>query len=182
MSGPAQDAATNRALDGAWNISPDAISAGATLASAILAALGIWFVWRQLRALSQQSRSQIFLDLADRWTAIYPARIQVLGMKATSVEALIAKYPDYRQLFAEEFWPKMRELLNFFEVVGLMIHQKFITAPEVFVLVSVDREGDMNAVLQPYINFLRLTYRDDIYKFYDEYLLPEYHKRVPLVP
>ncbi len=172
--------------------------------SGLAALVGIYLIWVQIKDVKRARRAEIFLDLADRWTAIYPQRLAVLKLPPLDQNKVGENYGhDYRKLFRDPIWQDMRALLNFFEVVGLLVHQKFITPAEVFVLVSVDHfgghcndpascapdapdplpeDGTVFAILKPYLAFLRETYRSDIYCFYDQYLLPEYIRRTPLRP
>jgi hypothetical protein len=102
---------------------------------------------------------------------------------------------DCSKLMDSDFWKdELRKVLNFYEFLGLMIHQGNIDANEAFVLVSVDhfnwdslreehgkgredttfKDGDFYQKVAPYLDLVR-EYRTDIYVFYDYFLTELYH-------
>jgi hypothetical protein len=175
---------------------------GTTL-TIVLTCLTVLLTYRQFVE-SRAQRTQIFLNIADRWTKIYNDRLKIMALPDTSDAELEQLYgSNYQLLFDEKFWLSMRTVLNFFEIIGVMIHRKYIGRKEVFVLVSVDyyptgdalermqlAMGDLDpslmatlyCKLRPYLLYLRRHYRADIYEFYDDYLLGLYAKRKPLRP
>jgi hypothetical protein len=134
-------------------------------------------------------RAQIFMQITDKWSAIYKQRNAVLESEPTTVKQLEENKnyqendrPSYRKFLASEEWKGIREVCNFFEFLGLTLHQGFIEAGPLFVLVTVeDKEGKMSRNLRPYIAYLRKHYRPDIYVFYD-YLFEQYKNHKPLLP
>jgi hypothetical protein len=129
-------------------------------------------------------RADIFMKIADKWSAIYETRNTVLNAEPTTLEQLEAKYTNYRPFLASAEWKGIREVCNFFEFLGVVLHEGFIDKGPLFVLVTVqDKEGKMSRNLKPYIQYLRKHYRPDIYIFYD-HLFEQYqkHKGAPFVP
>ena len=139
----------------------------------------------QLRRVDRTFRSQIFMQISDKWSVIYPQRNRVLNSEPTTLKQLQEKYAgNYRSFLASEEWNGIREVCNFFEFLGVILHQGFIEAGPLFALVTVeDAEGNTSSNLRPYIAFLRKHYRPDVYVFYD-YLLEQYesHKATPFSP
>lgn len=182
------------------------ISAIVAIASLLIAAAGIFFVWVQLRQIKYQglkdekaNHAALMLDLAKRWSEVLEARYKVM-QKLRSPDAFnvdIAKdfHNDCSRLMDSDFWKdELRKVLNFYEFLGLMIHQGNIDANEAFVLVSVDhfnwdslreehgkeredttfKDGDFYQKVAPYLDLVR-EYRTDIYVYYDYYLTELYH-------
>jgi len=167
----------------------------ATIGSAVVGAVGLLFIaWQvyqlrvQTRSAQQVHRSEMFLHLVDKWSETLTSRYKVLNEEEVDYETLRKKYKTSSDLFNSKEWADLRKVLNFFEIVGLMVHQDYVTAKEAFVLVSVDHyeqddareirtfeEGKFYRRAQPYLQYLRKHYRSDIYVFYDRYLLPLYH-------
>ena len=96
--------------------------------------------------------------------------------------------------YADE-WAKLRDVCNFFEFLGVSLHEDHIEAEPLFVLVTVDvfkdiengqpvsvADGVMYSRLKGPIEYLRAVYRPDIYWYYDEYLLPRYKQHKPKKP
>jgi hypothetical protein len=131
----------------------------------------------QLRRVDRTFRAQIFMQISDKWSVIYPQRNRVLNSEPTTLKQLQEKYAgNYRPFLASEEWNSIREVCNFFEFLGVILHEGFIEAGPLFALVTVeDAEGKTSGNLGPYIAFLRKHYRPDVYEFYD-YLLGQYEK------
>jgi hypothetical protein len=130
-------------------------------------------------------RAQIFMQITEKWSAIYPQRNRVLDSEPTTLKQLEEKYTEnYRPFLASEEWNGIREVCNFFEFLGVSLQQGFIEAGPLFALVTVeDKEGKTSSNLRPYIAYLRKHYRSDVYVFYD-YLFEQYvnHKGSPFLP
>lgn len=187
-----------------WTASTDQIVAVAAIASVVVALVTLWMLVHQLRGLKSQATSearsfqaQMLLDLSKRWTEVLPARYKVMEQLKTENCCLqlimkAGKKRPYEEFFASEFWQKdLRQVLNFYENLGLLIRQGYLREDEAFVFVSVDTFGGKavdveNATfyqkIKPILNYLRSGYRPDIYAFYDGWLLPRYCQHTPLIP
>ncbi len=181
------------------------ISAIVAIASLLIAVAGIIFVWVQLRQIKYQglkdekaNHAGMMLDLAQRWSEVLKSRYDVMKKlrdpKAHKVDIEQDFNNDCSKLMDSDFWTgELRKVLNFYEFLGLMIHQGNIDPDEAFVLVSVDHfnwdslrkdgkeredttfeDGDFYQKVAPYLDLVR-EYRTDIYVFYDQYLAEIYH-------
>jgi hypothetical protein len=150
----------------------------------------------QMKHQQQAERARVFMEITDRWSKIYPIRNHALAAPVVSKEDLLKNYGrDYKAYLDSQEWKDLRGVCNFFEFLGVVLHQKFITPGELFVLVTVDvfkqeaaghveqvPDGVMYSRLKGPISYLREVYRPDIYVFYDQYLLVRYKNHRPLVP
>ncbi len=128
-------------------------------------------------------RAQIFMQIADKWSAIYQTRTKVLSSTPRTLQQLEDEFKDdYQKFMISPEWLDIRQVCNFFEFLGVALDQGFIEEGPLFVLVTVeDREGKMSRNLRPYIEYLRKHYRTDVYIFYD-YLFEKYRAHKPLQP
>lgn len=184
---------------------PEVVVDAANVIAGAVALFTFPAIFWQLLQIKKQSESEkktnqagMMLDLADRWSDVLSHRYEVMRMlenpAAHNVDIEADFHNDYRRLMASDFWRKdLRPVFNFYEFLGLMIHQGNISAKEAFVLVSVDhydwdqlaedgrdpletsfRDGDFFKKVEDYLKLLR-TYRRDIYVFYDYFLAELYH-------
>lgn len=161
------------------------------------------FTYFQIRAARKQfelqklaERTRSFMMIADRWSEIYNVRNAALGGSILTRDELLTKYQrNYKKFLASAEWKELRPLCNFFELLGTVLHRKYIDPDDLFVLVTVDvfkenndgteehvPEGVMYSRLKGPIEYLREVYRSDIYWFYDQYLLTRYKKHIPRLP
>lgn len=177
------------------------------IVSAAIAIGGLAFIWNQFRQINRQNKeieqsnhANMMLDLSQRWSEVLTKRytvMQRLNADNTDDIDIDRKFNrDVSAFMASDFWRnELRPVLNFYEFLGLMIHQGNISKDEAFVLVSVDsfdwdkltnngeksrretsyKDGDFYQKVSPYLEFLR-DYRNDIYAFYDYFLAELYHE------
>jgi len=162
--------------------------------------LQLWYVTRQIKRtrhqfeLSQSAEtSRIFFEVMDRWAELYPGRCSLLAKPPTSADDLVKEFgPDASKLLEDNKWQEeIRPILNFYEFLGVLLSNDKLDEDEIleqiFTLVTVDvypnREyvmeiGPIYKHLEPYLTYLRSDdysgYRSDIYKYYDQVLIPKY--------
>lgn len=135
------------------------------------------------------ARADSLFEIANRWSAIYLARNAVLAAEPIWEGRLAKEYgTDFNRFLNSPDWLEVRDVCNFFELLGMMLRENMVTREALFVLVTVDRfsdpdfpEGVMFERLRGRIEYLRKHYRPDIYTYYDQYLLPEYRKYLNLL-
>ncbi|MEQ1695238.1 MAG: hypothetical protein ABL901_05285 [Hyphomicrobiaceae bacterium] len=188
------------------------VSAIGTWTGMIFTVLALFLAGYQLRRQANTARAESFSRIAHEWTAMYKARNDVISgqvvitdsrgerhvHKLKTLDELEELYPTYDLFFKNCVeWPEIRQLCNFFEKLGVAVHQRFLEPQFLFILVTVDTKsadplnpdgpGAIELHLAPYIQYLRggkpgkksrrIAYRKDIYVFYD-YLLNEWrHQR-----
>ena len=154
------------------------------------------FAFFQIKWAASSDRARIFMKIADRWSDIYDARNHVLAEPVLTKDAIFERHGrDYKKFLASDEWKAIRPVCNFFEFLGVILHQKFIRGEELFVLVTVDvfkeivdredvlvPDGVMFSKLRGPIEYLREVYRPDIYVLYDKFLLKQYRSRGALTP
>ncbi len=141
-------------------------------------------------------RARMLLRISEEWNRILPIRYSLLDrLKQDRVDDRVdieKRYGSWSQFLNTDDWKEIREVLNFFEFLGILIEKEYVNEDEAFVLVSVDHfqrpegtgirvppeQGDFYSLVKPYIDFLRHSYRSDIYYYYDRVALPRYHARV----
>jgi len=195
----------------------DQISAWSAFAAAIIAAISAGIVLSQLRKLNDQLKretqafnhqtksheAQMLLSLSEKWSAILPARYAMMQFLEdhNNLTAFIGTPANPRKasdFFGQERWCSpdkgLRCVLNFYETLGLLIRQEYISAQDAFVLVSVDsfpaagtngmdcEKGSFFTLVQPVLAYLRQHYRADMYVWYDQYLLPLYCRHTLFLP
>jgi hypothetical protein len=170
--------------------------------SAIAAAVAAVFNYLQSRRSAKQlsiqqksERARIFKEIADRWSDIYQKRNDVLAAPILTQADLMNTYRNnYKQFLKTKEWTNLRDVCNFFEYLGVMLHEGYIEPGPLFVLVTVDVYVDvengqetkndigvMYSRLKGPIDYLRHVYRRDIYVFYD-YLRERYKAHKPMTP
>lgn len=172
------------------------------LTKIIISAATLFIVYHQLNRLVKQTKinerteiANAIWQVSDRWTAIYEQRKQVLNLRIKSDEELEEEYDNYKKLLNSPEWNSIRSVLNFYEIVGILIHKELVPQDEVFAIVTVDQypnadtrskqngaDGRMYKILHPYILYLRKHYRNDIYHFYDRILVQRYADRPDYTP
>ncbi len=170
----------DRILNGSGPLDASDISALMAIAGFIALLWQLWSLARQTRYQQQVNRAEMFMHLSEKWTSVLDFRYKLLNSptKAT-VEDIAAHHGSPQKLFQDDIWKNMRPVLNFYESLGLMIHQRYVSPEEAFVLITVDgpcEEGKSNfyTKARPYLDYLRAHYRPDIYIFYDKALIPVY--------
>lgn len=150
----------------------------------------------------RSARAHIFLEIADRWSKVLEVRRILLAKKNFfTFEQLRDEYEQnktevktYKDFLCSNVWlNELRPICNFYETLGVMLEQGSIAPSAMFVLVTVDnlekiqesdRDGNITvreefAVhrrLKGAIKYLRTYYRQDIYEYYDRYLLEAYRQ------
>ena len=191
-----------------WNTFPAAAIAASI--SAVFTMVTTFIFLMQLRINRQHAGSQersvraewerIFLDIADRWSAILPISRKLLEAPLIhTLEELEANYENSGSKTCKDFlctdeWEKiLRPICNFYETIGVILKHKCIDPDPIFVLVTVDNHETIDEVdaggnvterkefaiyrwLKGPIAYLRKYYRPDIYEYYDRYLLAVYSR------
>lgn len=180
-------------------------SATIALLSAIIALLTLRLLRQQLGGLNKQAeheaksfQAQMLLQLSAEWTRILPKRYFVINQLQDENSHLRftagqdGQPRPYHEFFNDTFWrDNLRAVLNFYENLGLLIARGYIAESDAFVIVSVDTfEGREKIVenasfyrmVKPVLQYLRTGYREDIYVFYDRWLLRRYCEHKPLWP
>ncbi len=148
---------------------------------------------RQFELAQAGETSRIFFEVMDRWSDQYANRCSLLAKPPIQMEELIYKYGrDASKLLEDKVWQnEIRPILNFFEFLGVLLSMEKLDQDEIleriFTLVTVDNypnktlekeHGTLYCHLQPYLTYLRSDeytgYRADIYKYYDQVLIPKY--------
>jgi hypothetical protein len=143
------------------------VSAIGTCTGLIFVIASLYLTRGQLRRQADTLRSQVFSQIADDWTRLYPIRNAVIGgavwdghanKKLRTLQELEDAYPTYDLFFKDpnNERQEIRQLCNFYEKLGVAVHKEFLEAELVFVLVTIDtKSGDIKARLAPYIQYLR---------------------------
>lgn len=153
----------------------------------------------QVQQLDHQRRSfqvRMLLRLSEEWNRILPLRYELFDdLKTANLQTkadVENEYSDWKVFLSSDEWKKIREVINFYEFLGILLKKEYVEEDEAFVLVSVDhfprklgtglrasaQEGEFYKLVKPYIEFLRDNYRDDIYLYYDNIALTRYHAKV----
>lgn len=145
---------------------------------------------------SRTLRARMLLRISEEWNRVLPIRYALLDRLSSEGmsdrQAIEQRFGSWNSFLNTDEWKEIREVLNFFEFLGILIEKGYVDEDEAFVLVSVDhfhrpegtgirvepKEGDFYSLVKPYIDFLRHSYRRDIYFYYDNVALPRYHARV----
>lgn len=139
---------------------------GIKTAATALTAVGLLFTYLSLRRTTRQHQVTVLSDIQESWIKIYPTRNTLL---ATDYRQIAWDELDYQDILARPEWLEVvGPVANFYEFLGLLVHQKYVRPEVLFVLVTVDKNSRRNA--DPLISQLRETYRGDLYIYWD-YLL-----------
>jgi hypothetical protein len=152
-----------------------------------LAVIGLAMTFLSLQRGAQQRQLSALSSVQDRWNAIYEARNALIGLdlKAPEVWGLLNSdlSDDARRdkIMRSEVWLKtVRPVANFYEFIGMMVHEGYISARVLLVLVTVDDSSWEKA--QPFIAALTKTgYRPDLYVFW-RYLIERRRGTPALLP
>jgi len=124
--------------------------------------------------------ANVYFKVAERWTATLSLLYQVRNMPPPSLEELEKKYPNAKDFMATDEWrSNYRLICNFFEDMGLFVHNKNIPLGTRRVLVTISEDDYL--LMKPVLDYLRNNYRQDIYIFWN-YLLREAHRHDALRP
>jgi hypothetical protein len=143
-----------------------AISAFAAAVAAGISAIQGFIARRSTELTDHYGRTQLLLNVTDRWTAVLPVRYRVRQKTYDNVQS----YGSVDKFLASEDWQLARQVCNFYEFVGLLVYHRMLRVSTLLVFVTVD-PADFER-LRPAITYLRENYRSDIYLFWD-YLLSE---------
>ena len=183
-------------FDQFWTV----VTGSTGMVGVILIILQLWYVTRQIKRtrhqfeLSQSAEiSRIFFEVMDRWGEQYENRCSLLDKPAITADDLLEEYGlDASKLLGDSKWQnQIRPILNFYEFLGVLLSNDKLDQDEIleriFTLVTVDTYpgqeyvmelGPIYKHLKPYLTYLRSEdytgYRPDIYKYYDQVLIPKY--------
>jgi hypothetical protein len=153
----------------------------------------------QAQQLDHQRRTfqvRMLLRLSEEWNRVLSLRYELFdelkSANLTTQSDVESKYTDWKLFLNSNEWKKIREVINFYEFLGILLEKQYVEEDEAFVLVSVDHfprklgtgqrvsahEGEFYRLVKPYIAFLRDNYREDIYLYYDHVALTRYHAKV----
>jgi hypothetical protein len=153
----------------------------------------------QVKQLDHQRRTlqgRMLLRISEEWNRVLPLRYELFDeLKIANLKSradVERKFSDWKAFLNSDEWKKIREVINFYEFLGILLKKEYVEEDEAFVLVSVDHfprklgsgqrvsahEGEFYELVRPYIEFLRDNYREDIYLYYDHIALTKYHARV----
>lgn len=177
------------------------IAVGATgMLGMLLVVAQLFYVMVQVRRARRQfelsqagETSRIFSEVMDRWADQYENRCALMAKPATTADALLEKHgKNPSNLLSDPTWQnEIRPMLNFYEFLGVLLSNEKLDRDEilerVFTLVTVDSypgrslkkaDGILYQHFEPYLTYLRSPdysgYRDDIYEYYDDVLIPQY--------
>jgi hypothetical protein len=153
----------------------------------------------QVQQLDHQRRTlqgRMLLRLSAEWNWVLPLRYDLFDelerANLRSPAEVEEKFSSWQNFLSSDEWKKIREVINFYEFLGILLDKQYVEEDEAFVLVSVDhfprklgsgervgpQEGELYKLVRPYIEYLRDNYRDDIYLLYDHVALTRYHAKV----
>ena len=133
----------------------------AAIATPIAIGAGFWFARRQLIAQRNTRMAEIILHITERWDSndMKECRMKVHGLgdklKAT-IEAEVGK-PDSQEIL------NLVKVANFFDSLGLMVMEGFISCPMAYQLFGRAEEE--------YYNYYRSILEDARYKEYFQYFI-----------
>lgn len=142
---------------------------GTLVLSAVTAASlmgGLVLNWRAGKRASRTEQAALYFDLSERWSVVLSLLYQIRLTPPPTVEELRRTHPDVRTFLMTENWRELyRPICNFFENVGLIVHNRNLDIETVRVLITVNEEDYV--ALSPILEYLRRHYRNDIYVFWD---------------
>jgi hypothetical protein len=143
-----------------------AVSSVGAAVAAIVAAIQAFVAAESHKVTDRNSRAQILLEIADRWTEVLKVRYEI-RKDLDRYKKLRETYAalSVREFTATDEWRNLRVLCNFYEFIGLITYHKLISLETMLVLVTVDR-ADYD-LARPVVEWLRKEYRPDIYLFWD---------------
>ena len=129
----------------------------------------LWIDIISNRRAMRTERAQLYFTISERWAVVLKALYRTRGTPPPSLEELEDTYPNVRDFMQTGAWKDdYRLICNFFEDMGLIVHQKSLPVTTIQVLVTVS-ENDYR-LMRPVLQYLRKHYRPDIYVLWN-YLL-----------
>jgi len=150
----------------------DQFTLGVACASSVFASLVAFASFRQAKIAKQTAETieengkiQTLLDVRDSWTECL-SHIYKFRQNRVDYTGLRDKFDNLQDFMADELWQgRLRQICNFYEYVGLLVHHEILEANTILVFVTVE-PGDRK-IADEAITWLREDYKEDIYLYWD---------------
>lgn len=113
------------------------IIAGAAAASAMGTLVSALLLYRTIRLSARGQQAQIFLEISQKYDAIYSKRNQLLR-DGIDWDELNRRYTTYEELVNSKEWREFRDVAGCFEFIGVLVKNKYINENVLFDMIVVN--------------------------------------------
>lgn len=138
-----------------------ALAAFAGMASALIAAVALREIRKQIAASDRATEATLFVTINNEWKAVYPIYRKVLAEDVPMSE--FEKYDTLDKFMISDTWQLIRPIFAFYEFLGSCVEAGLIRKDLLFKLVNVDVK--LWEKYEPLISKMRTLGRyPDLYK------------------